>query len=839
MGTVGAVPNDGAVPEKTSSLPQSPQYLRRFLADNRSRDRGLKSNVQNAQNAQITTNRAREQASSRVDALFQQIVQEQQSLESTPGHAPGKTNASLVKAIGVLQEMMRGSTPVVEAYSYFQTEIHPISQTPGTHVPQAYRKVKFELLEKLVEAKQADMFNETLPNVSHIFRLFAEAGELKPKQWAALVGELVRSIINTDPSAETDSIAKYEGQLATRRAMLADLVESWKVLSLPRLTVLQTGEDELTDGYWFPRLDRFSLRKYAQKRDFNAAFCTLFPQYPSNQLTPRIVVLAIITYALMYDSTRCPINIRRDATPFTTKVADLVTFINYQDDTFRKDLAATFPDLEEFVMGIWPGLRADLGKNRPRNARESIRTRKISLPDNGDRATRVFDAVLIRNRLNQLQGHGNLRELDRLWGQFVGPEETISEERAAQIRENPNLIDSFIKTRMSLNQPEKAIAAWNVMGQVGLKPSLRTWNLMLDGLRRAGNLNGIKNIWAKMTKSGVTLDTGVWTTRIAGLVDCGDIEGGLQALDEMARLWEKVPRGDAVQPTIEPVNAALAGLIRRKYHDAADRLLEWAGRKGIQPDVVTYNTMLRPLVREKGRSKDVERLFATMQAQGVRADEGTFVIVLDSSFLENDIRDPEDQTRIVDEVAAAMTAAGLELNMKTYGKMIYLLLRSNARTPAMAVVNHLYNRNLELSPHIYTMLVENCFAQSPPDLNSVHLFVQRRRRLDFDDLDRVFYDRVVRGYALAGETQAALDVYKHVAKGGSTVALGVLEDLLRALTRVDRFEDARYIVNYEKNRFESHNTDPAEHAGYWGHQFWGLADSYGLLDTPLPSSQAS
>lgn len=827
---------NGVASESTSSLSQSPQHLRRFLAHDRSLDRGLKSNVQNAQ---TKTNRTREQSSSRVDALFQQIVQEQQSLDSTLGHTPAKTNASLVKAIGVLQDMIEGGTPVAEAYSYFQTEIDPISQTPGTHVPQAYHKVKFELLEKLIEAKQADMLGETLPDVAHIFRLYAEAGELKPKQWAALVGELVRTIIKMDPSAETESIAKYERQLTIRRAMLADLVESWKVLSLPRLAMLQTGEDELTDGYWFPRLDKFFLNKYAQKRDFNAAFSTLFPQYPGTQITPHIVVLAIVTYALMHDSTRCPINVRRDATPFTSKVADLVTFINYQDDTLRKDLATTFPDLEEYVMGIWPGLRAYLNKKRPLNARESIRTRRISLPTNGNRSTQVFDAGLIGHRLGLLQGPGNLRELDRLWGEFVGPEETISEERAAQIRQNPNLIDSFLKARISLNQPEKAIAAWNVIGQVGLKPSLRTWNLMLDGLRSAGNINGIKNIWAKLTKSGITLDTGIWTTRIAGLIDCGDIQGGLHALDEMAKLWEKVPRGNAVQPTIEPINAALAGLLRRRYHDAAEKLLEWAGRKGIQPDVVTFNTMLRSLIRDKGRSKDVERLFATMQAQGVRADEATFVIVLDSSFSEHDIRDPEDQANIVDEVASTMTAAGLELNMKTYGKMIYLLLRSNARTAAMAVVNHLYNRNLELSPHIYTMLVENCFAQSPPDLDSVHLFVQRRRRLDFDDMDHVFYERVTRGYALAGETQAALDTYRHISKAGSTVPLGVLEDLLRALVRADRLDDARDIVNCEKNRFESQHPDPTGHAGYWGHQFWGLAHRYGLLDTPLPSPRAA
>ncbi|KAI0456142.1 hypothetical protein F5B21DRAFT_163023 [Xylaria acuta] len=834
-GTGGAAPDNTVVPESTSGQAQPPPYVRKTLSETRR----PQSNVRILQ-----TKATREQPSSQVDVLFQQILQEQHGLRDGTGdtstHGGASIDLSLVQAIGKLQEMVQDkNAPVASAYLYFRTEIVPAVHVPGTHVPQAYHKVKFALLEKVIAAKKADMFTDTLPTVADIFQIYAKVGELKPKQWTTLVGELVQCIVNMDPTTETQSVLEYERRLALREAMLADLVESWKVLSLPRHAISPEGENELTNGFWFPRLDKFSLLKYAKKGNFSAAFSTLFPQYPPNQLGTPVAVLAIATYALLHDSERCSVDVRNKATRFMSKVASLVTFVNYRDAALQTEIASTFPGLEGYVMGLWPKIRAYLEQSGAPDDGDSAEMRRILSSNDNNQATRFFNAASIGRRLTKSHPTRNSGEIDRLWEDFVGSDKAISEERAAQIRENAHLIDTFIKIRMMFNQPDKAIVAWNLLGRVGLKPSLRTWNLMLDGLRKAGNINGLKNIWAKLAKSGIALDTAMWTTRVAGLIECGDIEGGLHALEEMARLWERDPNKTAVKLTTEPVNAALTGLIRRKQHEAAEKLLAWAGRKGIEPDVFTFNTMLRSLIREGNRDKDVQKLIATMQTQGVRPDEATFTIVLDASLSKNQARDPEDQANIVADVASAMATAGLELNMQTYGKMIYLLLRSNATVAVMAIVNHLYNRNLELSPHIYTMLIEHCFAQNPPALDSVHLFVQRRRHVDFDDMDHIFYDRVIRGYTQAGETSAALDVYKHVVGSGASLSLSALLDLLRALLRQDRLQDARAMVNREKKRFENQNPDPEEHARYWGHLFWHLARKHDLLDSQLPSASAS
>ncbi|KAI1819325.1 hypothetical protein F4861DRAFT_527440 [Xylaria intraflava] len=770
------------------------------------------------------------QTSSRLEAVFQQIVQEQNSLQDVDvaGDKPPMPDASinlpLVRAIGKLEEMLDEDKPVEEAYLYFQTQIKPATEAPDVYVPKSYDTVVLTLLDRLVAAKKVDMFSEELPSVADIFQIYAQLGQLNPIQWAMLVRELVQHIVNLPSSAEAKSAA-------LRGAMLSDLVESWKVLSLPQFAAPTGGKGKMMDTFWFPKLDMYALRKFALQGDFPSAFSGSFPLYQFNQLGASVATLGIATYALLRDETRCPVHVREQATQFLSRVSSLISFVGYEDSTLQRDLGNTLPNLEKYIIGLWPNIKAYLKEN-PMTKEESSAEMYKAPVSSGNNPVQVFDANGIRYRLGRVYDTLNFGELERLWKAFVGLEEKMSKERIAQIRYNTDLIDLFIKTRMLFRQPHLALAAWDLLAKVGLKPTVRTWNLMLDGLRRAGNAAGIKNIWAKLIRSGLKLDTPIWTTRIGGLIECGDVQGGLHALQEMANIWEKDPTANiAVMPTIEPVNAALVALIRYGRPGAADKLLAWANSKGIKPDVYTFNTRLRSLVRSENRSDDINNLLASMQAQGVVANEATYTIILDASFSEAEKRDPQSQAKIIASVASAMKTAGLTPNMQTYGKMIYLLLRANATADAMAIVNDLHSQNLELSPHIYTMLVENCLAQKPPDLESMRLFVELRRRRDFNEMDRAFYDRVASGFTWAGDIQAALDIFEHVVNSGASLSLTVLTELLNALLRQGHYEEAKKVVRREMKQFESRGTDSEKenHTQYWRHNFWQIAKRHGLL----------
>ena len=426
---------------------------------------------------------------------------------------------------------------------------------------------------------------------------------------------------------------------------------------------------------------------------------------------------------------------------------------------------------------------------------------------------------------------------------------------------------------MGLNKPNKAVAAWGVLKRIGVSPSLKTWNAMLDGCKKAHNVRGLRNVWAKLVSTGMELDTAVWTTRVAGLVECGDLEGGLQVLDEMVKVYNKDSgnsRRRPVKPTIEPVNAALVGLIRNnKFGAAVDRLLAWAASNGLEPDIFTFNTLLRPMIRKDLR-EDVQRLFERMRQQGVQADAATFTIVLDAALSRitppaRSARSREEareaaqkferaQQETVALVLSRMQAAGLETNLHTYGKMIYLLLQSGgdrSSEAVKAVLAHLWSQGHELSPHIYTMLVEHYFGRHPPDLAAVDSLLERRRVLTGGalEMDRIFYDRVVRGYAVqADQPSTALAWYYRLSNHGYLIEPNTRAELLRALIMHGLRDDARSLVRDARDRLEERHGIPAGGAGagantddlsndddeadrvFWQNNFWAMAEDYGLVE---------
>ncbi|KAL7626812.1 hypothetical protein AAE478_003586 [Parahypoxylon ruwenzoriense] len=780
------------------------------------------------------------QDSAKVEAIFKQIVSKQTQLKHVPADtssASATMDPALVQAIEKLKQMTEKDEAEADAYDYLKSEIYPMIRKPGIYLSPAFCGAVLKLMDKVVAAKRKAMRSPRLPSVAEIFQVYVDIGEMKPKLWATVVGELVHNIVQMDPATESSRLDEAHEEFLTRDGLLMDLVGSWKVLSLPK-AASAVPDNEMIDGFWFPRPDKFSITRFSAGGDFPAAFSSIFPEYLPNQLGAPHAVLAIATYALLLDPRRSnPVAIQ-SAARFTTRVASLIIFVRFQDTALQEEVSRHFPKLENYVMAQWPNIKAQLKEKIESGPMSNIR----APPSERPRRTGLGDieAFSLGSRLSRAYGLGNSNRVDELWAEFVGPSKRISPERAATVRKYPDLMDSFLNTRMALSQPKQVVEVWDTMRQVGLKPTIKTWNVMLDGCKEARNVNGIRNVWAKLARSGMKLDTKIWTTRVSGLVEAGDVQGGIQALEEMAKLWEESSKDEnstAVKPTIEPVNAALAGLIRRKQVAAAESLLAWAGRQGIEPDIFTFNSLLRGFVRE-GRDKDVRQLFNAMRDLDVRADEATFTIILDAAFSSIAPDNAEEQAKAVTSVLTEMESVGLEANLQTYGKIIYNLLNTGdgAKETVAAVLAHLWSKGLELSPHIYTMLVDHYFAQRPPDLVAVKTLLARRRALDYDDMDNIFYDRVIKGYARVGDTCTALDIYRRLSKAGVLVNLSTLMELLRVLMWQDRIADAQNLVISVRKMYEERHRrfvaaaggDETETPGFWNHPFWHNAREYGL-----------
>ncbi|KAK3301966.1 uncharacterized protein B0T15DRAFT_287843 [Chaetomium strumarium] len=766
-------------------------------------------------------------------AMFQSIVKSQAEAPSMSGvQGPGTVGIELVTDVAKIQIMLeREGASIAAAYSYFEETVYPQIVKPGTVVPQIVKnQIAGVLLNPLALQKPQDFDLDRLPSVSRITEIMIALDVLKPSAWATLVIELVQHIYRqkTDPDAYS-SVKDYENAMARRDALLRDLLGSWRVFCEQRAPA-QGGFSPKPRGSDHLKAKAFrGDGKPQQRPHLQEAFGAMFPQYMLPTLT-RPTFAAFATYKLLTDPVNRSRSVKGEAAPFLQMMKGLIFQAR---PPRRNDFGAifdTFPDLPRFM---WPTRQGNNDGNAFMDSASVF----------GDESEQL--TVTVHRQLGDAIKGRNLGLVNKAWQEFWGKAPVPDAGRIAELAKHPDMFDYFILAYTMMRRFREATGVWNSMERIGIKATIKTWNSMLQGCVKANNAPGIKTVWDKLIRSGAKLDIAIWTARIHGLFVCGEPQAGLRALDEMAKIW--AARHDpqyaamAVQPTVEPVNAALAGLLRLKRDGDATKVLSWAAKHGIDPDIYTFNTLLRPLVR-RGDMKGIDEIFDTMRSINIRADVATFTVLLEGTL--NHIGDlaPEQQVALVERVLSAMRSAGIEINMQTYAKILHLLLREGDRAgePVKAVLGHIWRRGLELSSHIYTMLAEHYFSLDPPDAAAVTALIENRRLHENRGIDRVFWERVIKGYAQAGELQRALRIFDRVFVSGTTITLATLHELLKPLVAVGDVAAAERLVEAARKigRADGDATGVtgiggAEGRRFWRHRFWHLAYEAGLMGEQL------
>ncbi|KAK4040882.1 hypothetical protein C8A01DRAFT_45815 [Parachaetomium inaequale] len=772
-------------------------------------------------------------------AMFQSIVQNQARMPPALRAAAGGTaSIELVKDVTRIQTMMeREGATLAEAYACFEETVYPQITQDGAAVPQIVKnQIAGVLLNRLALEKPRDFESGQLPSVTRITEIMVELDVLRPSVWATLVIELVQHIFrqSTVPDAY-DSLKDYETAMARRDALLHDLLGTWRVFCA------QPSPNTPAANGLKPKPPRAGARPQ-QQTTLQKAFGAMFPQYMAPSLL-KPTFAAFATYRLLTDAFNRSRATNGDAAPFLQMMKGLIFKTRPPRREDFKPVFDTFPDLARFV---WP--------KKQENDTANANTILDPAPRSGDKPG--LGKASVHRQLGEAIKSRNVSMVKKAWLDFWGHAAIPDAARISELAKCPESFDYFILAYTMMRQPQRAIEVWNSMERIGIKASIKTWTSMLHGCVKANNARGIKTVWDKVVTTGVQLDAAIWTARIHGLFICGEPGAGLRALDEMAKVW--AARADpryaamAVQPAVEAVNAALAGLLRLNRNADATNVLAWASKQGINPDIYTFNTLLRPLVR-RGDMDGIEEIFATMRSTDIHPDVATFTIILEGTLNNIGNLPPPQQVSLVERVLAAMKSSGVEINMQNYAKILYILLAEGdrAEAPVKAVLAHIWRRGLELTSHIYTMLAEHYFARDPPDAAAVTALIDNRRLHDNRAIDRVFWERVVKGYCHAGDVGRALGIFDRVFCGGNTITFGTLYELLRRVVEVGDGEAAARVVEVARRMEKADDGDgagggaggegqggggaggPEGKRRYWRHRFWDLAYEQGLMGGQL------
>lgn len=711
------------------------------------------------------------------------------------------------------------------------------------------------LMGKVAIAKTADFDNKALPSISQITQYFYEMDSLGSTRWSDMMLRLIKAII-TKSSVRTDyeSDEAFATAKLQKEELIDDLIESWIVFHRHKLSAdyntLQTSEEA---EFRLPDINVEQLQYFAWKHNIRGALSCIFPDWVGQMR--EIPAVAIATFVLLVDDNHATPSARQKAKPLLVPIGHVVSACPIKR-TALTEMLEPHPTILMYVVEQWDSVRQRLhgvrsGTRAPEHGTDAGMLKSNAKRPRGpeahgkDAEFTGFDNIQLRSpyeknivaKIKYAIGMSDVLTLEAIWREFWDANRL--QKNFDRTRGYPKVFDNFIMAFTALHKPLRAIDAWNAMTSIGVKPTLETWSSMIEGCRKARNGAGIENVWKKLVASDLPLDGAVWCSRIMGLMEAGEPDAGIRALHEMFKM-SQLPGG--VPLSTQAVNAAVTGLLRLNAKSAANEVLLWASQRGVEPDVYTYNILLGPLVAE-GRSAEIKSTLQLMSDSKIKPNAATYTVLLEG--LIGTIRNLSsiEQRLRVEKLLADMEQDGVEANRENLGRMLHLVLsegiQSDNHTDGAvgAIFKYMDRKGIEPTPHILTILIDHYFTQGPSAMKNIDVLLQT---YSHSLVDRVFWERVIKGYALAGATDRAFAWFEKTYFTSFIITLDTLEILLRALVRDNKMSAAARVVDNVKqhrgasvgglNNSAKFLAQRQRWERYWRHGFWGYAMDCGLLD---------
>ncbi|XP_020575206.1 pentatricopeptide repeat-containing protein At1g74900, mitochondrial [Phalaenopsis equestris] len=176
-----------------------------------------------------------------------------------------------------------------------------------------------------------------------------------------------------------------------------------------------------------------------------------------------------------------------------------------------------------------------------------------------------------------------------------------------------------------LKRTANALDVLKEMVDSGLEPTLTTYNILLKGFFRAGQVKEGWEFFLQMKKRGRKKGSGCWpdvvsyTTVVHGLGLAGQTESASKVFDSMIV--------EGCLPSVETYNALIQVLCKKDCIGNALLVFDEMLKRGYTPNVITYNVVIRGLCHggEMGRAME---FMEKMQNEGCKPNVQTYNIVI-------------------------------------------------------------------------------------------------------------------------------------------------------------------------------------------------------------------
>ncbi|KAJ7956291.1 Pentatricopeptide repeat-containing protein [Quillaja saponaria] len=214
-----------------------------------------------------------------------------------------------------------------------------------------------------------------------------------------------------------------------------------------------------------------------------------------------------------------------------------------------------------------------------------------------------------------------------------------------------------------IKRTPKALEVLKEMVERGLNPSLATYNLMLKGYFRAGQINEAWEFFLQMKKRKCDIDVVTYTTLVLCKKD--SVENALLAFEEMLM--------KGYVPNSTTYNVIIRGLCHAGDMERGMEFFEKMEADECEPNVQTYNVMIRYFC-DSGEIEKGLSLFEKMGNGTCLPNLDTYNILISSMF----VRKKSDDLLVAGKLLIEMVDRGFLPRKFTFNRVLNgLLLTGN------------------------------------------------------------------------------------------------------------------------------------------------------------------
>ncbi|GAA5865476.1 hypothetical protein JCM3774_005652 [Rhodotorula dairenensis] len=361
----------------------------------------------------------------------------------------------------------------------------------------------------------------------------------------------------------------------------------------------------------------------------------------------------------------------------------------------------------------------------------------------------------------------------------------------------------------------------------GLVPTVSEWNILLQGYRRKGDLQGMQDVVARMRSTGVEPNVVSYNTLISAAFEAGSLERVRETVREMRtagvepdlttetallvgfleagelasareireRLAQSVGSGltlkkgklSVVRQELPTVNALIKYEAVIGGFEEALALAEHFSAEGAAFDAMTLNTLFKEgIARIRSAAEGVRVLERVEDATGIRSNRRAWALLI--SHLA---KDPLSGASEALEAYQAARDRGLEPDSGMVQPLLDTMLRPEVRDEYRATVKALYDdlstssRTYSTAPDvgIYSTILRACADVDAPDLEWSRAVVKDMRQRGVGLDGRTASAHIIALMRAAGSYDEAFQAYDEIrALGPAVLDLRAYNAILAAFT---------------------------------------------------------